>query len=375
MKVEQLKWENNCWTSQKEVSKIEPQLCLLFGTRETIEEQEEHYKELRKRYASAQIVVTSTAGNIFGEELLDDVIIATCIQFNYTEVDTISMSFENRTGLEIGESLGEKINGDETAYVLLLCTSGINVGNLLKGLNEKLEGKISVSGGVAGDNYKFEKTLVGLNGEVGENRLVAVVFKGDRLSTYHGSKGGWDTFGPARKVTKSDGNILYEIDGKPALELYKTYLGDKSNELPGAALHFPLAIVDPKTKEYIVRGVQNTMGEENALVLFGDVKENDTIQLMKANFDRVIEGAVDSAKQASSIDLGEPDFSILISCVARRLVLDQLVEEELSEARNFLGKKTTICGFYSYSELSPVVGDDACHLHNQTMTITSFYEK
>ena len=127
--------------------------------------------------------------------------------------------------------------------------------------------------------------------------------------------------------------------------------------------------------DFLVRGVQNTDEAANSLILFGDVHEGDTVQLMKANFDRIIDGAADSATESLAKGMGEPDLSILISCVGRRIVLDQLVEEELEEAKNAIGNSTAICGFYSYSELSPVVGDNSCQLHNQTMTITSFYEK
>lgn len=381
MKIIQYKWDNNDWTIDGDDINLNPQLCLLFGTRESLEDHA-FYSKLSEKFPESKIVSCSSAGNILGEELLDDVIIATCIEFEHTKIETHLVDFneycdENNEpcGKILGSSLANQINGEDLAYILVLSTTKLNAGNFLEGMNGVFKGSVPISGGVAGDNYKFEKTIVGLNEQIGEERVVAISFHGKRLYTYHGSKGGWDMFGPQRTVTRSKGNVVYEIDGKPALDLYKKYLGEKSNQLPGAALHFPLAIIDPKTNEYIVRGVQNTNAEENALILFGDVPENSTIQLMKANFDRVIEGANDAAIESYHKEFGDPDFSILISCVARRLVLNQLTEEELSEAKSALGESTKICGFYSYSELSPIVGDDSCHLHNQTMTITSFYER
>ena len=375
MKTRQYKWIDKNWISNDDKKDIKPQICLLFGTRETIENEPNFQASLKIKYPDAEIVVSSTAGNIIGEELIDDTIIATCIELENSRVTPRLYHFEDKTDLELGQQIANESIADDLSYLLILSTTGINAGNLLEGINNVLKGKHAVSGGVAGDNVAFKKTLVGLNEKVGEARVVAISFYGEYLKTVHGSKGGWDVFGPKRTVTKCNGNIISELDNQPILDLYKEYLGSKANELPASALYFPLALIDPITNEYIVRGVQDIDEKTNSLILFGDVKVGDSIQLMKANFDRVIDGAIDSAHQAFNNDLGEPDLSILISCVARRMVLDQLTEEELFEARKVLGKNTTMCGFYSYSELSPVVGNNACHLHNQTMTITSMYEK
>jgi len=135
------------------------------------------------------------------------------------------------------------------------------------------------------------------------------------------------------------------------------------------------AIINNESSEQIVRGVQNVDEARKALILYGDVEEGDTIQLMRCDFDRLIDGAADSARESFLKSPEPPELAILVSCVARRLVLGQLTEEELAETKKVFGNNTAICGFYSYSELSPVVGDNACHLHNQTMTITWIGEK
>ncbi len=375
MKVSQYIWKEGNWNVRGEKQANIPQLCLLFGTREIIEEQKEAFPKLKVIYPETELVICSSAGNIIDDELIDDVIIACCIEFEHTSVETHLLHFDEEMGTDLGIELGNRINKDELTYLLVLGTAKLNAANFLEGINKVIDGKAPITGGLAGDNFNFEKTLIGLNDDLGEDRIVAVSLHGKRLHSNHGSRGGWDTFGPRRTVTKCEGNVLFEVDNKPVLDLYKTYLGEKAKELPSAALHFPFAIIDPITDKQIVRGVQNTSQEDNSLILYGNVKEGDTVQLMRANFDRVIDGAASAAKQSSDAKYGEPDLSILISCVARRLVLDQLVEEELAEAKNALGSSTRICGFYSYSELSPIVKGNPCHLHNQTMTITSFYER
>lgn len=375
MEVKQLVWEKDHWVGIEKIEGFKPQLCLLFGSREELERNTKYRSDLKESFPESKIVISSTAGNIVEDVLADNNIVASLLRFEYTAVKTKLIKFGEKSAFDLGIELAKEIDDEKTAYALVLSCSGINADDLLKGFNSIVKGRVPLSGGIAGDDYKFERTVVGLDEDINDNQLVSIVFIGDRLQTFHGSQGGWDTFGPERIVTKSKGNVLFEIDGKPALQLYKDYLGERSSELPTSALHFPLAIIDPLSNRYIVRGVQNIDESTNSMVLYGDVSTGDTIQLMKANIDRVIQGAEDSASQSRSSSLGDPDFSMVISCVARRLVLDQLVEEELSAARTVLGNKTPMSGFYSYSELSPLTGDNACHLHNQTMTITSFYER
>ena len=372
MNVVQLNFANGEWKCEQDVA-INPQLCLLFGSRFTIENNTTFVSDLKKKYPNAEVVTTSTAGNIVDEQLLDDTIIATCIEFEKTKIKAQSFLFEENAEL-IGEKIANYFNTEDLTYLLILSNMGVNAGNILAGINSVFKGSVPVSGGVAGDDTRFEKTLVGINENITNNQIVAVGFYSKNLIVSHGSKGGWDKFGPIRKVTKCKGNILYEIDNKPVLNLYKEYLGERAKELPSSGLLFPFAIIENTTKEPVVRGIQNVDEVENSIILYGDVVEGQSIQLMRANFNRLIDGAGDSAKETFLKQASEPDLAILISCVARRLVLGQLTEEELTETKKVLGQNTTMCGFYSYSELSPVVGDNACYLHNQTMTITTLSE-
>lgn len=372
MKITQHIWQEDKWSLPSDHLK-DAQLCLVFGSRLTLEKNPGFIAQLTAIYPAAQIVTSTTAGNIIGDSLLDDTLIATAVEFEKTQVRAQLFSMNNIQADELGRKIATTLDDENIASILLFSTMGINAGQLLSGLNEKLQGRVPVSGGVAGDDTRFERTLVGLNDNIGEAQIVAIGFYGKQLSVAHGSKGGWDTFGPLRKVTKCVGNILYEIDNKPVLDLYKEYLGDKAAALPGSALLFPFTIIDSQTSEPVVRGVQTIDEENGAIILYGDVEEGMRIQLMRANFDNLISGAGDSAKE-SFIENKSPELAVLISCVARRLVLGQLTEEELTESRKVFGDNTIICGFYSYSELSPLVGDNACQLHNQTMTITTFSE-
>ncbi|MGL4595896.1 MAG: FIST signal transduction protein [Bacteroidia bacterium] len=373
MKIAQRTWQKDAWSNNAETP-AHPNLCLIFGSRPTLEANPQCITQITSLYPNITVVTSSTAGNIMDEYLSDDSIIATLIEFEKTTIKTKLFELNKEDDKTIGKNLATYFDSEDLAYIILLSCAGINAGNLLLGINETFKGRVPVSGGVAGDDTRFERTLVGLNNNIGENQLVAIGFYGRDLKVSHGSKGGWDQFGPLRKITKCKGNVLFEIDNRPVLDLYKEYLGEKASELPASGLLFPFAIIDAETQEPVVRGIQNVDEATKSIILYGDVEEGMNIQLMRANFDNLISGAGDSAKETFLKSEKKPELAILISCIARRLVLGQLTEEELTETRKVFGPETTICGFYSYSELSPVVGDNACHLHNQTMTITTLSE-
>jgi hypothetical protein len=182
-------------------------------------------------------------------------------------------------------------------------------------------------------------------------------------------------FGAERMVTKSDGNVLYELDGQSALDLYKMYLGEKAKELPGSALLFPLGMKYNEDSDILVRTILNIDEQSNSMTFAGDIPAGATVRLMKANFDKLIDGASIAAEQSyDNLNTESADLAILISCVGRKIVLDQRIEEEVEAVREVLGKRPAIAGFYSYGEISPVVSEMKCELHNQTMTITTFSE-
>ena len=189
-----------------------------------------------------------------------------------------------------------------------------------------------------------------------------------------GSLGGWDAFGPERLVTRSAANILYELDGQPALALYKKYLGEHAKDLPASGLLFPLSLKNA-AGESVVRTILGVNEAEHSLTFAGDLPQGGHVRLMKANFDRLIDGAVGAA-QTSYEAMGKtsPELALLISCVGRKLVLKQRIEEEVEGVQDILGQEAVLAGFYSYGEISPFNPSAACELHNQTMTITTLSE-
>jgi hypothetical protein len=204
---------------------------------------------------------------------------------------------------------------------------------------------------------------------------VAVGFYGDALELRTGSAGGWRPFGPVRRITRSKDNILYELDGEPALDVYRRYLGEWSKDLPGSGLLFPISLLEDERHETgLIRtllGIDETSG---SLILAGDVTEQSYARLMHADTGGLVEGARQAARSALAGG-GPADLALLFSCVGRKLVMGGRVDEEVDAVAQELGDGTILAGFYSYGEIGPHHQASECKLHNQTMTVTLLTEK
>ena len=250
--------------------------------------------------------------------------------------------------------------------------TGINGSDLIRGLQDVLGTGVTITGGLAGDGADFRITFVGAGDPPQPGRVAAIGFYGDAVVIGHGSYGGWQPFGPERRITRAADNVLHQLDNEPALDLYKRYLGEQAEGLPGTALLFPLRLTRPDGGE-VVRTIVGTDDATSTMVFAGDVPEGSTAQLMRATFDKLIDGAGEAASQAAVME--GTHLAILVSCIGRKLVLGQRVAEEIESAQEVLGADARTIGFYSYGEISPQARTGACELHNQTMTITTIGEK
>ncbi len=351
-------------------------LVLAFGQRQVIENPD-RFEELRSLYPHATILSCSSSGDINGADIYDESISTTAIQFQKTILKSASVSISGKSDhSQVGFELAEVLKGPNLKLVFILSDGhSINAGEFIRGLNKVFGDHVPITGGLAGDGVDFARTVVGLDETPTPNQVVAIGLYGNDLKVGHGSMGGWDPIGPERIVTKSKGNTLYELDGESALDLYKNYLGDRADELPGAALLFPLSLEVNAKGDSVVRTVLSIDEKNQSMQFAGDLPAGSRCQLMIANFEKIIDASSLVAESClSKMDGFEPELAILISCVGRRIVLGQRVEEELEEAIEVIGPNATVSGFYSYGELSPLVSHQGCQLHNQTMTITTLAE-
>jgi hypothetical protein len=351
-------------------------LVMAFGPPELVE-REELLSDLRREYPGAVLCAVSTAGEICDSGVLDQALVATAVRFDRTRVLARCIRLaDHACSYEAGLALAASLPPEGLAHVLVFADGlAINGTRLAAGLSERLPAGIAATGGLAGDGDRFARTLVALDGAPEPGNVVAVALYGDRLAVGFGSVGGWDPFGPERRVTRSVDNVLYELDGVSALGVYRRYLGDHARQLPSSALLFPLSVRPERGGVPVVRTVLSVDESEESMTFAGDIPEGSLARLMRANFDRLIDGAA-SAAEASHRRIGSfrPELALLISCVGRKLVLKQRVDEEVEGVRGVLGDGPVLAGFYSYGEISPLIEGEACQLHNQTMTVTLLAE-
>lgn len=351
-------------------------LALVFGATDALSRP--HVLDaLRAQAPAAVIAGCSTSGEIAGTRVDDGTIVATTITFAHTRVRVAETPIASDTdSFAAGHRLATALQRDGLAHVLVFSDGlAVNGSQLAAGLAGGLGPTVQVTGGLAGDGTAFAQTRVVADGVVTSGVASAVGLYGERLRVGCASLGGWDPFGPERLVTRARGNVLHELDGQSALTLYKRYLGPHAAGLPASALLFPLAVREPG-REAVVRTVLSVDDEAQTMTFAGDVPEGAHARLMKANVERLIDGASGAARQSvASGDDPAPSLALLISCVGRKLVLKQRTEEEVEAVRAVVGPAATLTGFYSYGELSPFAAGGRCRLHNQTMTITTLSER
>lgn len=376
MKVEQIMWQRSEGWAKPDTD-IQPTLILVFG--EEVGTQNSEIGELCAVYPDACVSGCSTAGEVYGLEVIEESpsLVATLIEFESTSV--LSFQSELSAGEEsfsAGAKLASQLPQEGLTYVLVLSEGlAVNGSELVRGMLDVLPSEVIVSGGLSADRAHFSETFVLDNENSPSRHIVSCVgFYGSNLQIRCGSYGGWEPFGPLRQITKSTGNVVYEIDGKNALDVYKMYLGEQATELPKTGLNFPFCVYDDVEASGVVRTILGIDKEAGSIIFAGDMPQGMMARLMHANLNRLIGGAAEAAKQCISEPGNEPQLALLISCVGRKLVLRQRVEEEIEAVEEVLGTGTSLAGFYSYGEISTGNEGAFSHLHNQTMTITTFTE-
>jgi len=378
MKIEQNTWmQKTGWRpSAPGALGKSAQLVLVFGAKDILK-QSPLPKELTSAYPDAHFVGCSTAGEICGTTVYDNSLTTVAVHFEKTTVRAYEVEASSaEDSFLAGERLAALVSPANLSHLFVL-SKGVNVNGseLVKGLEKNLRENVIITGGMAGNGAKFQETLTFSDGIPKNNVISAIAFYGHKLKVGYGSIGGWDPFGPERIITRSKGNVLYELDGKNALELYKQYLGEQAKGLPATGLLFPLGIRGQETTTNLVRTILATNDKEQSITFAGDVPEGFHARLMKVNYERMIDGAAQAAKNCQeTIDFPKVELAILVSCAGRKWVLKQRIKEEIEAVREVFGKDTVLTGFYSYGEIAPVAGSKKCAFHNETMTITAFSE-
>ncbi|MEN8303141.1 MAG: FIST N-terminal domain-containing protein [Campylobacterota bacterium] len=376
MRIDNLVLDNGTWENVSTGLKSDDvaDIVFIFGDTDTVQEAST-YKVIKKKYPDSHIVGSSSSGNILGREISSHSIVATAVKFETSKVEVKSVDYRDGLDLkELSSELVNKLNKDGLKHVFILSDGlQVNGSELVSGVNSAL-GNVTVTGGLAGDGDRFLNTYIIADDEAKSGRITAVGFYGDNLTADTGCFGGWSEFGTQRRITKSEANVLYTIDDEPALDFYKRYLGEYASELPQSGLRFPLSIKKDKDDSEVIRTMLAIDEESKSITYAGNVPEGYLARLMKPDSDMLIEGAGHAAGEIKVVN-DKPALGLVVSCVGRKIVLGQLIDEELEEISDALGKNINLVGFYSYGEIAPFEVDKLkCELHNQTMTLTAIYE-
>jgi hypothetical protein len=378
MWIEELRWSGAAgWQSEAGPSRANADLVLYFGNRDALRCQT-RYAELRSAYPAAKIVGCSAMQSIVGETMREDGIVAVALGFAGTtiavahaRVGELSQSFS------AGESIGKALAADDLAGVFVLADGlRANGSDLTAGLHEALGPGPLVVGGMVSDSWDYTEVLTGADFAARSGVVAAIGFYGNAIRFTHGRSSGWDAFGPRRSITRSAGNVVYELDGKPAFELYERYLAEDVSAGVPAMILFPL-LVSPRDNpdRAIVRATISVDEQTGAMTFAGNVPEGWIARLMRGNIDRLILASAEAGRQAS-VDLkpGIASLALIVGCGGRQRLMGQRTEEELEAAGAELAAATKRIGFYSYGEIAPTSNSRLSDVHNQTMTITTLYE-
>ena len=376
MYIDTLRFYNDGWSliSEEITSKAEASIVFLFGDSDILKTKQ-NFDELKRLYSNAHIVGASSSGNILGAEISTDPVVAVAI---HLEKGSVCVSRVDITSNENVEELTLKLVNQlpqENLKHIFIMSDGLNINGseMIRGLNEAC-GSFTISGGMAGDGDRFQETWIVADEPARQNRIAAIGFYGEDIVISTGCYAGWSSFGADRVVTKSSGNVLFELDNQPALKLYKEYLGEFAVDLPLSGMRFPLSIKANANDDEVIRTLLAIDEEQNSISFAGDIPEGYVARLMKPEVDVLIDGAGIAAKDIIQQE-GRRGFGLIVSCVGRRVVMQDLVEEELEIIEDILGKKVQLAGFYSYGEIAPSHSKPTeCQLHNQTMTLTTLYE-
>jgi hypothetical protein len=361
-----LQWKNDGW----ENAAIDADVVFAFLD-PALARETSAFHALKQRFPGAKVIGCTTGGEIADHQAHVGSGFAAALSFDQVDVRAFEAKIDEAGQSHlIASQLAQNLIGEDLCGVYIVSDGArVNGSALVAGFRDVLGPHISLNGGLAGDGADFGETLVGCDGDLEAGKIVAVGFYGTGLRIRAGSFGGWEAFGPKRKITKSNGNQLFQLDGKSALELYKRYLGDDAAGLPSSALFYPLQISAPEGKETVVRTILGIDDVTGAMTFAGDMPEGWSAQFMAGERTRLIEGAARAGKAA--MGEGDNSFALLVSCIGRRLVLGQRATEEVRAVVDALGG-IAHAGFYSYGEISPNGFAGTCNLHNQTMAVTVF---
>ena len=375
MQMKTYLFKNGYWDDVLDASMdSENTLILMFGSTNVLNVKK-GIDDITETFPKATVVGSSTSGEIYGSEIFHDSISVSVMHFNKSSFKVIVKDISEHNSFDVGKEIVSALPKENLKSIFLLANVlNVNGSELTKGLSTDVPTSCVITGGLAGDGVEFNKTWILLNSQLMKKQIISVGLYGGDLRVDYGCKCGWSRFGLDRKVTSSQDNVLYTLDNKPALELYKRYLGIHASQLPASGLYFPLMLLEEGSDKPTLRAIKAIDEDNNSIILAASIPQNSTVTFAKANLDELIMGAQEAAESlVSNYDGKQKALCIAINCIARKVVLKQAAEDEIEVVDDTTGPNVSTVGFYSYGEISRVESG-GCNFHNQSMTLMLIYE-
>ncbi|MFT4665218.1 MAG: hypothetical protein ACI8YQ_003353 [Polaribacter sp.] len=354
-------------------SGFKPTLAIAFGS---ISCDIENFPKLFSQL-NIQLIGASSCGEFTGTEVSEKEIVVMLLDIAPEAFRIFDMTSDYATSEETGKELGQfaKTHFEDPSFILLF-SMNISGECLIKGINDEVGGAPSLFGGMAGDDFQMNETFNFSNNHFRKTGITALVLDNDKVEVKGKALCGWQPIGVEHQITNSKDNIIYTINDKPALDVMKEYFGnyhhngsEVGNIATGTA-QYPLQL-RREDNVNILRTTLNANESEGSLVMAGPVKQGDLFQFSVApGFDIIDEtllGFEDFQKES-----GEADAMLLFSCMARKMALGPLVEEEVKGIHN-IWKKPMI-GFFTYGEIGQH-GTGTTHFYNETCSLVLLKER
>lgn len=322
------------------------------------------------------VVGSSSGGNILAENtgnvIHEYAIVITLLEldkdaFAYTITKQNELS-DHAFGLKIGKWGSEKF--EKPHMIVIASGMGLNGQELVEGILDANGQDITIFGGLAGDDIRFEKNYVFNGKQVIENGAIVLVFNPEKIDMHGMATSGWVGLGKDLTITSAESNIVYSIDHAPALEVYKSYLSVKDTDLPAIGVEYPL-LIKRDDENYALRAVMGVDRKKKALIFSGTVPEDSIVSFSSSPGFEVIEYTKEKI-DAFYKNHPEADMILLFSCMARHLALGPVITEEIAFARDKWGLPVT--GFFTYGEIGTNEGK-VCDFFNQTYSLVILKEK
>ena len=267
---------------------------------------------------------------------------------------------------QLGAAVGEWGRGEFAAPAFLVAASGLQRDGeqIVRGLQAVFPAEVPLIGGLAGDDAAFKQTSVFTNGSVTHEGAVACVFDSSRVALDGLATSGWVGLGAAKTVTAAEGNVVLTLDGEPALDTYKKYLGIRDEDLPGIGVEYPLQVLRPDGS-HVLRAVVGVDAQRRALIFAGTVPHGAQVRFSSSPGFETVDFARREFEALPSL-AKPPELAIFFSCMARHLALGPMVEDEIRAAQSVWGAPGI--GFFTYGEIGRSL-NGTCDFHNETCAL------